>query len=156
MNIERTKDKELIKKIVFTDGLWETVREDNVSKEGFDPDVENDVWLVVFTSNKIIGCYIVEAKNSVMIEAHPCIIPKYRKEYTRDAGIVFFKWIMSDERIKKLTSYIPVIYPNVRDFCLRFGLRHEGINRSSTIKNGEIHDQWMMGITRDEIEEFLK
>ncbi len=155
MNIERTKDKELIKKIMFTKGLWETASEDGITKEEFDPDVENDVWLVFFTSDKIIGCYLVEPKNSVMIEVHPNIIPKYRKKYTKETGIVFFKWVLSDKRIKKLISYIPVIYPNVRDFCLDFGLKHEGINRLSTIKNGELHDQWMMGITRDEIEEYI-
>ena len=56
----------------------------------------------------------------------------------------------------KVIAQVPFLYPNVKDFCLKNGFVVEGINRLSHQKDGVIVDQWLLGITRDEIEEGLK
>ena len=54
---------------------------------------------------------------------------------------------------KKVIVFIPIINKNVKMFALRIGFKEEGLNRQSYIKNGDIIDQWLMGMTQKEIKE---
>jgi len=37
-------------------------------------------------------------------------------------------------------------------FAIQCGMKVEGKIRASFQKNGQLHDQWMLGITREELE----
>ena len=56
---------------------------------------------------------------------------------------------------EKLVSETPVIYRHIKLFALQQGLRVEGLLTKSFEKDGELHDQWIMGISRQEITERL-
>ena len=67
-----------------------------------------------------------------------------------------WKWFLSGTNINKdfvkVTTSVPVIWPRVKKFSEINGFREEGLNRMSYKKNGIIMDQWMLGITTQEIE----
>lgn len=155
LTLNRTKNKYVIKEILSNDELWKSITDDHADKDSFDIDIESDHWLLLSTEDELVGCYKVEKRNSSHIEVHTNILPKHRKERSIECGILLYKWILSHERIMKLTVTIPVTFSNVRDYCLHFGLCDEGLNKSSILKNGELLDQWIMGITREEISEVL-
>ncbi|WP_372857613.1 DUF2824 family protein [Pseudoalteromonas sp.] len=151
MMIERTKDAKKIKSILSIDGLWETISDDNATKDNFIIDADKDCYLLVKDDDLVVGCFKVEAVNSCCIIAHINIIPKYRKKYSKLAGLAFYNWVVSNDFIKKVTVNIPVLYENVKKYCLAFGFKEEGLNRESILKGGKMADQWIMGITREEI-----
>ena len=155
LTLNRTKNKFAIKDILSNEDLFKCISDDHSNINDFDIDIESDHWLLLSTEDELIGCYKVETRNSSHIEVHTNILPKHRKKYSKEAGLLLYEWILSYERIMKLTVTIPVIFNNVRDYCLHFGLSDEGLNKSSIMKGGKLLDQWVMGITREKISEVL-
>jgi RimJ/RimL family protein N-acetyltransferase len=101
--------------------------------------------------------YNIHPHNSVTLEIHAHVLPEYRKQYSLETGDLVLKWIIEEgpEQYKKVIAQIPTCYPNVINFTLAHGFKKEGINRKSDIIDGILYDQVMLGITREEIEDYL-
>jgi len=151
MIAERTYDPELVKSILTRPEIYETIAEEGSG--AFEPDMDRNVWLAMLVP-EIVGIYQIERINGITAQIHANVLPEYRKRYSKDTGWAALGWVMDNlPEIHKLIAVIPVIYPNVRDFTCSFGFVEEGLNRQSYQKNGAIHDQWILGITRPEIGE---
>lgn len=156
MIVERTFDRELIWSIMTEPQMWETVAEDGQDPQKYVPEVEREGWLLVYDEDDIYALYRIHAMNSTTCEIHTQVLPKHRRKRSLDTGVPVLKWIYENAPMyKKLVCWIPDIYPNVRAFAEHFGFKHEGTNRKSYMKNGELRDQWLLGITRDEIERII-
>ena len=147
MKLKRTFDSALIKGIVSK--MWDCVCEDDHLLELFDPDVNANCWVKIDD----VGLYNLHPHNSSTLEIHAFILPEHRKAKSEESGKAILKWILeeSPQQYQKVIAQVPFLYPNVKDFCIKNGFQIEGINRLSHKKNGEIVDQWFLGITRDEI-----
>ena len=157
MIIERTRDIDLINTIMFDDDIFDTVSEDGTTKDRQRFDVYNEYWLKVLVNGELIGLYNLHHTNQSTLEAHVHILKKFRTDYSADSILKIYKWLVENcgSEVVKFISSIPVIYPNVLMFCLSNGFTHEGVNRSSYLKNGVVHDVDMVGITMKEIKEVL-
>lgn len=151
--IERTHDSELVKRVCFDPAVWETIAEDGISQDEFEPDM-NECWLTV-DDGQLIGLYNLHPINSVTLQIHPMILPQFRGSLAYESGKQVLKWIVENTDYQKVFCFIPEIYRNVILFAMRCGLAKEGKNRRSHVKNGKIHDMVMLGITRQEIEATL-
>ena len=147
MNITRTFDEKYIKSIVSK--MWDNVCEDGHSLDDFDPQTEANCWVRVDD----VGLYNLHPHNSTTLELHAFILPEKRKQYSRASCNELFRWILdkAPKQYQKIIAQVPFLYPNVKDFSLRQGFQIEGINRLSHLKHGDIHDQWLLGITIDEM-----
>ena len=148
--IVKTTDAELIRSIVTLPELWATVAEDGMGSAGWSPNMDSG-WFLAMDGADIIGLYSVAANNCVTLEIHPFILKAFRGRAAYASGAQILEWLMLNTKYEKVVCSIPVIYKNVKLFAMRCGFREEGINRQSYLKNGKIHDQWMLGITRGEI-----
>ena len=154
MIVERTQDPELIKCVFSNPQIFATVAEDGQSATDIEPDMNRNIWLVMKDGSDVVALYQVERLNGITAQIHANVLPQYRKIRSKETGRLALDWVMEHlPDIHKLIAVVPVIYPNVRDFTCSFGFREEGLNRESYLKNGEIHDQWILGITRPEIGE---
>ena len=150
MIVERTFDADLIKSVLLRQEIKATIAEDGVDE--FEPDLEGDIWLVM-RDETVIAVYQLERVNAIMLQIHANVLPEHRKKHSKDTGRAALDWILDNlPEIHKIVAYIPVIYPNVRDFTASFGFQIEGVLTQSYLKNGVVHDQWVMGITRQELE----
>ena len=152
----RTFDTELIKSIITRDDIWSTVAEDGRKKEDYAPNVTDECWLLMTSNDDVVGLYNLHAHNAVTIEIHAHVLPEHRNEHSKETGHEALQWIYSNSpEYKKVVAQIPVIYENVKRFTCGFGFKVEGVNRLSYLKNGAIVDQYLLGITRDEIKVYL-
>lgn len=152
MTSERTFDVNLIKNIVTRDDIWKTVAEDGQKKEDFIPFTKADCWLKVTSGADCVGLFLFERKNKVLLEVHPFILTEFRGKIGHLAGVEHLKWIYkNDPKCQKIIGSVPVIYKHVKMFANMLGYRDEGISKASYMKNGRLHDQWYLGITRKEI-----
>jgi RimJ/RimL family protein N-acetyltransferase len=138
--------------------IWETVAEDNQIPETFIPEMVADCWLQIVSDGTLLGLYNVHPHSSVTLEVHAQILPEYRQEFGKESSRLVLEWIVNSEEAKgyeKVIAQIPTLYPRVKQFTLNAGFQEEGINRLSYRKNGQLYDQWLLGITRPEIEAFL-
>ena len=133
--------------------IWKTISEDGASKDDYTPDLINDLWMGAFIDDDCIGLFSFHSVTGVTLQLHVQILPEYRKDHSMEAMGKIWDWFLEsvDKAFVKVTVSIPVIYQNVYKFALANGFKDEGLNRTSFKKNGQIVDQWLLGITREEI-----
>ena len=153
ISISRETDKQVIYDVISHDGIFDCIREDGYTDINIDTDAT--CFLSLKVDGDIGGIFIIEKLSSIEIQFHAQVLPEYRKEYTKKFMTMVYEWIISETGFQKLSASAPSIYPNAANFCKRMGMIEEGINRLSWLKNGEIHDQILLGITREEILLFL-
>ena len=143
MKAERIYDVQVCMAVMAS--MWKEISEDDAPE--FIPDVINEYWIGIYAEG-LAGIYRIHQITSVCYQIHAFMIDRTQKE----SGVIILKWCVDNiEDMQKLIAEIPVIYPNVYGFTKNQGFRDEGINRHSFTKNGKIHDQHRLGITRDEI-----
>ena len=143
MKAERIYDVQICMAVISS--LWNEISEDDAPE--FIPDVINEYWVSIYAEG-LAGIYRIHQITSVCYQIHAFMIDRTQKE----SGVIILKWCVDNiEDMQKLIAEIPVIYPNVYGFTKNQGFQDEGINRHSFTKNGKIHDQHRLGITRDEI-----
>lgn len=151
--VSECTDVDAIKDVFTHPEIWATIAEDNQYPEDFEVDLTKELYMACLVNGEIIGFYAFAVVNGIELDIHAQILPKFRKKYSLASGKAILDWFFhyAPEKYQKLTAQIPFKYPNVKDFALRIGFQHEGVNRKSYKKDGVIYDQWHLGITRDEI-----
>ena len=151
MIVSRTYDASVIKQIMTRPDIWKTVSEDGQKAEAFEPDMGQNCFLLI-SDNEVIGLYQLKCMNGVTIELHPMVFPECRSEYGKASCQAVLQWIVDNvDWCQKVNATIPVIYKHVKRFAKSMGFVEEGINRKSYIKDGVLVDQYLLGITREEI-----
>jgi RimJ/RimL family protein N-acetyltransferase len=150
MNVLRVFDPEVVKSILLRPEIVATIAEEGC--DDFEPDMERNIWLLMKSGDTEVGVYQIERINGITAQIHANVLPEHRKPHSKATGRAALNWVMHNlPDIHKIIAVIPTLYPNVRDFTMSFGFVVEGVNRQSYLKDGAIHDQWILGITRPEI-----
>lgn len=154
---KRTFSHEIVEGIITNPAIFETIAEDGFKIEDVEIDCIKDCWLTMDNGDEIVGVYKLHPHNSTTLQIHAHVLPEFRKEFSHDTGIEALRWILEEgpREYEKVIAIIPRIYENVKRFTCSQGFIEEGVNRKSYRKNGRIVDQWLLGITRDEIREML-
>jgi len=150
---DRTYDVNVIKSVIFDPVIWDCITEDgDHTQDGFDVDTVGECWLVIKNDDLVVAIYNMHALNGVTLQIHAHVLPQYRKDFSRESGLAALRWIINNTDYQKIVATIPSIYDNVKKFTESFGFIVEGINRLSYKKNGNLCSQWLMGVTRGELE----
>lgn len=114
-------------------------------------------YMLIKLGDKSIGVWCLYPVNGSTLNIHCNILKEYR-EYGKAAGRLIVDWFANEcpEQYQKLNAEIPIIYPEVYHFTKGFGFIDEGINRKSIMKDGELTDQYRLGLTRSEAGAFLR
>ena len=157
IKLERCHDIERMKSVFTHPDIWATIAEDGQSVDDFHPDTKSQLYLAALSGSELIGYFAIFMRNPVELEAHIQILPEHRKKHALASGKAFLEWFYRDAptRFIKLTTQVAFKYPNVKNFCTSFGLKVEGVNRQSCVKDGQIYDRWHLGITRAEAGEIV-
>jgi hypothetical protein len=152
----RTFDNSVIESFMRLPEIFKTAAEDGQKPEDFKSNCQADCWLLMMCGDEFIGAYKIHALNKVTAAIHANVLPVHRKKYSHYTGLAALQWIIDNTDYQKVVATIPVIYGNVKRFTSGFGFNQEGISTNSYLKNGSLVDQYLLGITRDEILETLK
>jgi len=149
--IERTSDEKFISDFVLKSEVFDEISEDNFSRDEWQPDM-NSGWFVHKEDDEVCGLWLAELRNGTTLEIHPIVPKKHRGKKAYKGAKEFFSWITKNTSYKKVNAEIATCYPNAKLFAMQCGMKVEGKIRASFQKNGKLHDQWMLGITREELE----
>ena len=159
LRLKTTTDHDEIKAVLCHPKIYEVIScDDSPAPEDYIPDA-NAIYLLGVVDDKPIGLMIYHQAGGHDWWCHVQVLPKHRKEHANDFGEMVLHWAFENlPNCRKINAQIPVCYPNVVAFAARrrgferpsasFGFRFEGTNRSSYFKNGFVHDQHYMGLTR--------
>ena len=156
MIVERTKDTVTILSILNDKDIFDSISEDGAKKGEFKPEVNNEMWVKIEQGEDLIGVCNFHAINAITLQGHIHILKKYRHEHSLRAAKNIYEWLLNNSKFLKLNVEIPSCHVNVMKYCKSVGFNLEGINRLSYLKGGKVLDQALLGITRSEIEDFLK
>ena len=157
MIAERTHDIKLISSVALHPDMVNDMLEDGQSIADCSFNTDNDCYLSVKDREEVIAVYILKPLSKTVIDIHPMVIPAKRR-YGNESIKSVFDWILSNcsKSVNKVVAQFPSTRKNIERFAMCNGFTKEGINRLSFMKNNELIDQTMVGITREEITELLR
>lgn len=95
--------------------------------------------------------FILIPYNFVTYEVHTCVLPQYRgKEATR-ATKVGAKWMFTETPCQKINTFIPITNTQAYALARSAGMKIEGVNKKSFLKDGVLYDQIMMGLCKEDV-----
>lgn len=148
MLVERCYDMDVVRAILTHPDIYDRIAEDGtLPREEYIPDIVGAAYIIGLQDSIPFAVMIYHPINGVTWECHVQVLPDFRKEFADEFSQKALQWAW-DMGVNKIVAQIPFLYPNVKDFGLRHGFEIEGINRQSYLKNGQIHDQWYLGIVR--------
>ena len=95
------------------------------------------------------GVIVLVPRNGIEIEVHTAIMKSARHKALHYAAKTL-DWIFENTQCLKVTTSVPFFNTRAYKFTLKLGFRDEGVNRMSFMKDGQVHDQWLLGITKEE------
>ena len=142
--------KAIVKDMLSDEELFNRYCEDGLTFDSYT--VPDGIYLGIFKDDTLIGFWAIDMETSSTINIHCNVLKRYR-EHSNEVGGNFADYIFTTHKnIHKLNAKIAVIYPDVYNYTKKFGMKDEGIDRASFIKNGSLHDRHIVGLTREDYE----
>jgi RimJ/RimL family protein N-acetyltransferase len=115
----------------------------------YEPPMQGAIYLVGYVEDNPMACMIYHQDNQWCWWCHVQVLPAYRDEYAKEFGEKVLDWAFTNiPKCRKINAQIPTCYPNVIKFAQLFGFEIEGLNQDSYLKDGVLHPQYYMGISR--------
>lgn len=149
MILARTRDMDLVGRIVSHPAIWPHITDDTTPT--FEPIPDNDAihWMLV-DDGAPAGLFMVHAHNLVCYEMHTCLLPRTWGQQAAAAAQMLLKWAFEETDCQKMITAVPAYNRPALRFAKAGGMVQEGINRASIMRNGVLTDQIMLGITKQE------
>jgi RimJ/RimL family protein N-acetyltransferase len=149
----RSYDAAWIKSVITHPKIWPHVADDHAPKpEDFQPIMHDGLYyLAPEHDGQPIGVFFYHPHTRSVYEVHTCVLPEFWGDAAWTGAKAGLRWMVGNTSCVKVVTQVPHDNPRARRFALRVGLRDEGTNRASFLKDGDLLDQWTLGITKDEI-----
>ncbi|MGI4846166.1 MAG: GNAT family N-acetyltransferase [Janthinobacterium lividum] len=149
MKLERTRDMAVVRAIMSDPAIWPHIHEDGT--DVCDPvDHDGFHWMLVTDDSGPLGVFLVHARGEVCFEMHTCLLPRSWGVPAARAAQLLAGWAFNETPCRKLVTSVPAYNRRALRFALAGGMRQEGINRASYLRNNELIDQVTLGITKQE------
>lgn len=142
-------DLPLVRQIITAPSIWPYVSDDGSPRpEEYQP-APGFTYLLV---NEGEGVFLYHPHNFICWEVHTCLLPVCRGERATEAARASLAWVFANTNARKVITHVPRPNRLAYRFARRVGLTDEGTNRASFLKDGVVHDQHVLGITREELQ----
>lgn len=150
MKLTRTRDMALVERIVWHPAIWPHVHDDGA--EDWAPADHDGIWwmLVTMGDSAPAGVFMVHQANSYCCEMHTCLLPQMWGTEAARAAQMLLRWAFMETECRKMITNVPAYNRAAFRFAKAGGMQQEGINRASFMRNGQMIDQIMLGITKEE------
>jgi RimJ/RimL family protein N-acetyltransferase len=158
--IHRTRDMELVKRLSMRDDIFALIRDDgainNAAKRNF-INSNNRYYLIpyIFPDDcppTPTGLIIYYPLNHVLYEGHIFIYPEYQHQATVEVGHKANRWLFENSPAQKIIALVSVNKPHVLKLVQKAGFRQEGFLPRSVLLNGELVDQYLYAIEKQDYE----
>jgi hypothetical protein len=146
VSIERTLDIGTVRSIFAGDpALYDKISDDGSPPPGEFIPLPGGLYLAAVVDEVVVGLFMFVPVNAVSLDAHFCFpVPGYATEGSVNA----LDWIWSNTLIERVVASIPITNRAAILIAHRAGMEDIGINKKSLLKNGELVDQLILGVSR--------
>jgi len=149
IQIERTTDYAFIRACA-TDPLTRPWLVDDLHADVPDsPDIPFDsaLWLQVLDNGERKGVFAVHEFRSVCVEIHTVLLPIARGNAVF-YGRAVLKWLFTNTKAQRVITQVPSNNRLALRMARQCGMTEFGMNPKSYLKNGELLDVILLGISR--------
>lgn len=152
MRIERTTDSQLIRSVITHQAIYPYISDDgSTSPEDYEPVIDDSLyWLAVLDGQQTAGLFLVHPWNCATVEIHTCVLPAWRGAKARVAAALVLTWIFTNTAFQKVVTHVPEPNRLAKKLAIDAGFSIEGINRKSFLQQGQLLNQTLLGITKEE------
>lgn len=150
------EDMAAVKSFVTQPEIWDAICEVPTDPEFYD--LPEGFWLMMLSGNDLIGVYYIHWIGAACCQIHAHVNPVWRQSIeSLQTGKEALRWIYDHlPQCRKVIARVPTLYENVRAYCELHKMRVEGVNRQSVLRHGELYDEYLIGITRQEIGDYIE
>jgi len=144
LQVERTLDVGFILSVLTQPEILDSISEDGFKIEDFKIDVINHYWVGIYDGQTEIGVIQFRPMYKNCFDSHIHILPKYRKEYSQDAGAKILEWVSNNLGESLLYTGVPAFCESVKKFLLGFQFKEVGTLENAWLKNGVQNDMFIL------------
>lgn len=152
ITIVGTDDLELVRATVTHVRLWKWSADDYslqphlVKAEQFaGPD---RFYAQAKDGDRHLGIFGFNIHNGACVEVHTCLLPAAWGEAAAKAARLVVQWIWDNTKFHRIITNVPAYNKLALQFAVKAGMEQFGINYASFMKDGKLHDQILLGISR--------
>lgn len=149
MRIEPILDPELVRKTLTSPSVWTAMADDGfVKPEAFVPSLNDWNWFLgVWDGDEYLGMFMVYQVNGIMCEAHVALLPNCGGFRAVKAGELMKAWTWQNTPFKRIITSVPSCNKLGLKYAKLAGLTEHGLNPGSWLKNGQLHDLHLFGVS---------
>ncbi|MGH9663953.1 MAG: hypothetical protein ACRD9L_05990 [Bryobacteraceae bacterium] len=154
LRFERTWDYSLVREVVTHPKVWPWVTDDFSPAAGDYLPVEHPgVWyMLAWDDGELLGLWAFTPENGVCWEVHTCLLPGHGFRRARAAARGMRAWLWANTPCRRVVTKVPAYNRIAYKFAVDAGLEQFGLNPKSIQKNGRLHDQALLGVSKPDKE----
>lgn len=156
----RTFDADILRLFYLVPAIWGPMQcDDGVAAEDLDFDVlvedqtdNSQIFIYTKIDGDVAGLFMFSMENPCCYSIHSALLPKYWGQGVATAcGLSACTWMFENTACLKIITLVPDYNTSALAMAMSAGMSIEGVNRSSFMKDGILHDQTMLGFTKEEL-----
>ena len=147
---KRLDDYEIIRETITNPRIYRWLTDDtSPEREQFKP-IESDlIWYIgAYRDGKYLGLWMFVPQNGICWEVHTCLLPQAWGESAM-AAKELANWIWVNTPCQRIITNVPTYNKLARILAVNTGFKQFGINEKSFLKNGTLHDQLVLGLSKE-------
>jgi len=147
--VSRTFDEALIYDCIVAS--WKHVSDDGSPRADlYFPDIgQHNYWLTVHLHGEFLGIFLASPHGTACKEVHAALLPNARG-YAVGAAKQAIKWMFNNTECARLIAWIPAYNRLAVNMARKSGMTVCGVNNKSFLKDGALHDEVLLGISKGE------
>lgn len=143
---------ELVRGVVTHPSIWPYVSDDGSGEaKDYRPIDHDSVWHIsAYDGASFLGVWTITQENAVTWDIHTCLLPSSWGAIAREAGREVIQWIWTNTTCRRLVTKVPAFNRLALRFAKMAGFVEYGCNPNSFLKDGVLHDQILLGISKPE------
>lgn len=154
MIYEYTDDYDFITRCVTNPSVWRMGSDDGMV------DIDPELYFikpggVIWVRAEEYGVFAFEKRNHITYDVHTTLLPNARGKSVEIAkGVV--RWFFENSNCLRITTTVPEFNHLATRLSLMAGMTLIGVNKKSFLKNGQLFDQYLYGISKEDLCRFQR
>jgi len=148
----RTQDMGLVREIMTIPAIYRAISDDSRPPiEQYEPPDHPAIWyLLAYDGDDLLGLWVLVPENSICWDVHTCLLPLALGVKGRSVAAArgAIQWVWKNTDCRRLVTKVPAFNRLALRFSRESGMKEYGLNPKSYLKDGALHDQILLGVSR--------
>ena len=146
-----------MKRIITHPRIWPYVSDDFAGEpETWRPLENPGIWYVLVREaaapaqpDEVRGLFTFLPQNAICWEVHTALLPSaWRTTASEEIARELLQWVWRETPCQRIVTNVPGCNTKALEYAEKCGMKQFGINNGSYQKDGRLHDQILLGISR--------